>query len=121
ATAQSYMKCLWGTPVAPRYATTSCAMNYLLQGTPNPTGISAVAIQGGGYGGSNDAKGIDIPAALNADPNRPPVAQFSLPNNVDATRAARRQRMTNAINSGILAARPDDVAKAWDRAWADAY
>ena len=50
-------------------------MNYLLQGTPNPTGISAVAIQGGGYGGSNDAKGIDIPAALNADPNRPPVAQ----------------------------------------------
>jgi hypothetical protein len=125
-TAESYMNCFWGNPLATQYPSTAAVMAYYFQG--QGLGIPSVVIPNGNgfYNESNDGKGANIPTALAVQSGQgqgqnPTVQELTLPTGVDATRYGRRQRLQDAINANMLATRPDQTVKSYDKAWNDAY
>jgi hypothetical protein len=125
ATAESYMNCYWGNPLATQYPSTASAMAYYFQGQAE-LGIPSVVISGNNGNEFNDAKGGNLPTALNVQAGgnqgqNPTVQYLNMPTNVDAVRYARRQRLQAALNQDFLATRPDSQVTAYNKAWNDAY
>jgi hypothetical protein len=125
ATAESYMNCYWGTPLATQYPSTAAAMAYYFQG--QGIGIPSVVISGANGNEANDNKGANLPTALNVQVGsttpgaNPTVQELSLPANTDLNRYARRSRLQQALNQNMLGTRPDQVVKDYDAAWNEAY
>lgn len=117
---QEYMNCFWGSRVAPRKPSTAACMGHLFKDRTGDLGVPSVVIEGSNGNASNDAKGANMPAALSVSSRaREVVDELSL--NVDRDRYDRRQRITAKINERFLGTRPDEMVKAWNKAWQDAY
>jgi hypothetical protein len=124
ATAESYMNCYWGTPLATQYPSTAAVMAYYFQG--QGIGIPSVMISGANGNEANDNKGANVPTALNVQVGsgqgqNPTVQELSLPPNTDLNRYARRSRLQAAVNQNMLNTRPDQVIQDYDAAWKEAY
>lgn len=122
--AQAYMNNFWGSVLTNMYPSTAAVMAHYFQG--QGLGIPSVVVAGANGDQFNDAKGAAIPTALmvNVGQNQganPTVQALGYPTGVNAARYERRRRMQEELNKSMLGSRPDDVVKAYDKAWKDAY
>lgn len=118
-TAQYWMNCFWQSPVAEFYPSTAASMAYYFQ--DQGLKIPSVVIRGNNGDGSNDAKGGQVPTALQVFDQTSTVQMLRRPANVDAARYQRRRTMLEAFEATFQPTRPDLEAKAWDRTWKQAY
>lgn len=123
--AQNYMNTWWGSvPASNEYPSMASAMAHYYQG--QGLGVPSVVITPEKTIASSTPNTSRCPAALMVAPGDPqgqnPVVQaLRRPAGVDAARYDRRRAFAAAMNARFLASRPDEVAKAWDRASDDAH
>lgn len=122
-TAQMYMNSFWEGTLANIYPSIASAMAYYFQGSG--IGIPSVVINGGNGQDVNTARASRCPTALqvnagNGQGNNPVVQALQLPTGVDPARYTRRKSLLDKLNARFLASRPDDIAKAMERATNDA-
>lgn len=118
-TAQIWMNCFWQSPVAEFYPSTAAAMAYYFQ--DQGLKIPSVMIRGANGDGANESKGGDVPTALQVFDQNSTVQMLRRPTGVDAARYQRRRTLLEAFEATYQPTRPDADAKAWDRAWKQAY
>lgn len=100
-------------------------MSYYMQG--KGIGIPAVLVDGNNGNDANNARGnVRIPTALQVtvggnQNNNPVVEALNLPQGVDGARYTRRKAMLDKMNAKFLAANPDGMAKAYEKATKDAF
>ena len=118
-TAQQWMNCFWQSPVADFYPSTAASMAFYFQ--DQGLRIPSVVIRGANGDAVNDAKGGQVPTALQVFDQTSTVQMLRRPTSVDAARYQRRRTLLEAFEASYQPTRPDAEAKAWDRAWKQAY
>jgi hypothetical protein len=122
---QMYMSGWWrSNALVQQYPSVASVMAYYYQGTG--IGIPSVIINGGNPQRQNDAGQSRCPTALqvnagNGQGNNPVVQALALPAGVDQARYDRRKTLLDRLNARFLASRPDQAARAMEKATADAH
>ena len=122
---QAMMAAFWRGQLLNSYPSQAPVFAHYLQG--QGIGIPAVQINGNNLQGINDARGARVPTALQVDVggnqnNNPIVQALGLPAGVDGARYTRRKDLIDKLNARFLGSRQvDTMAKAWEKATADAY
>ena len=122
ANAQRYMNRYWEGAPATLYPSTASVMAHFYEGAG--LGIPSVVLTGANGDGANVARGSRVPTALSVNPaasgQNPVVKALERPAGVDDARYRRRQLVIERMNKRFLKKRTDAVAKAYDKATADA-
>ena len=120
-----YMNGWWrSNALVQQYPSVASVMAYYYQGTG--IGIPSVVINGGLSNRPNDAGQSRCPTALqvnagNGQGNNPVVQALALPAGVDQARYDRRKTLLDRLNARFLGSRPDQTARAMEKATADAH
>lgn len=122
-TGQRYMNGWWRSQtLVMQYPSVASAMAYYFQG--QGLGIPAVVINGANGDRVNASGESRCPTALQVAvgaANNPVVQALRRPNNVDQARYDRRKALLDRLNERFMASRPDQMAKAMEKATEDAY
>jgi hypothetical protein len=121
---QRYMAGFWrSNALVMQYPSVASAMAYYYQG--QGLGIPSVVINGANPDRVNDAGESRCPTALQvtvgAGNNNPVVQALRRPTGVDQARYDRRKSLLDRLNQRFLAQRPDQLARAAEKATEDAY
>jgi hypothetical protein len=122
---QEYMAGMWRSQALVRqYPSVASAMAYYFQG--QGLGIPSVVINGANQQRVNDAGQSRCPTALMVNAggtgaNNPTVQALMRPAGVDQARYDRRKALLDRLNQRFVASRPDDMAKAMEKATNDAH
>lgn len=122
---QQYMNGWWrSNALVQQYPSVAAVMSYYYQGTG--IGIPSVVINGANGDRVNDAGQSRCPTALQVNAganqaNNPVVQALGLPAGVDQARYDRRKALLDKLNARFLASRPDQMARAVEKATADAH
>jgi hypothetical protein len=122
--AQTYMNCWWRSqPLVAQYPSMASAMAYYLQG--RGPGIPAVVITGNHGERVNDAGQSRCPTGLEVAPGGAASSQLvealRRPVGVDQARYDRRKAFLDRLNQRYVAAHPDAMARAMEKATEDAH
>ncbi len=124
-TGQRYMNTWWRSQaLSQQYPSVASAMAYYFQG--KGIGIPSVVINGANGDSANMANASRCPTALQVNAganqgNNPVVQSLQLPPGVDQARYDRRKALLDRLNQRFLASRPDQVARAVEKATEDAH
>ena len=132
AIAESFMNCMWQSPVGNLYPSTAASMNFLMQdqvAPPSGVGLASVVITDNQGVQPDDAKGSACPTALQVSGGQSTsqvVQMLSLPKDqtgnttVTTAQYQRRAQLIQAIEQNFDNTRTDQNVKAWTAAWQQA-
>lgn len=122
-TGQRYMNGWWrSNALVGQYPSVASAMAYYFQG--QGIGIPAVVINGANGDRVNSSGESRCPTALQVGvggANNPVVTALQRPTGVDQARYDRRKALLDRLNQRFMASRPDQMAKAMEKATEDAF